>query len=54
MLLLLLILLVLLFIIIIWNPTLCHTKQKEKRSQRYLRCGKSLFNYGNISMFNRA
>ena len=29
-------------------------KKKEKRSQHYLRCGNSLLNHGNITMFNRA
>ena len=42
-------------ITIIYNSILCTAKKKEKgKRMRYLRCGNSLLNHGNISMFNRA
>ena len=46
---------IIVIIIIIYNSILCPTKQKEKGKRlHYVRCGNSLLNHGNISMFNRA
>ena len=50
------IIIIIIIIIIIYDsllPSLSKSK-KEKKSQHHLRCGNSLLNHGNISMFNRA
>ena len=39
-------------IIIIYNSILCPTKQKKGKTLHYPRCGNSLLNHENISMFN--
>ena len=49
------VIIIIIIIIIIYNSILCPTKQKEKGKRlHYVRCGNSLLNHGNISMFNRA
>ena len=40
-------------IVIIWNSILCSLSKKKKNRLHYLRCGNSLLNYENISMFKR-